>query len=98
MIKKKPQAAADIKPAESIKDEARIDAFIARAPDSGVAAKAVKSVKQNKVQISLTIDPDLLDRIDARAAKIGMARAATMTLAFNQFLEHGAVIEGEPDR
>jgi hypothetical protein len=57
-------------------------AFIAGAPDArrGVA-------KGNKLQISMTIAPALLERIDARAAELGQSRAGLVNLALARALE-----------
>ena len=70
------------------------DSFIAGAPD-GVSAPMTgehdsydKGVKKgNKRQISLTIDPQLLRRVDELAKKTGQARAAIINLAIYRALE-----------
>jgi predicted transcriptional regulator len=48
----------------------------------------------NKRQVSLTIDPALLDRVDAMATQIGQSRAAVINLAILQALERGLEIGG----
>lgn len=65
------------------------DNFIAQAPDATPSEpKAVKGVfKGNKRQITLTIAPDLLEKIDAMAEKYGQARAALINLAIYQAVE-----------
>lgn len=71
-------------------------AFVNGAPDgeTAQAKRARKPKKPNKKQISLTIDPELLEAIDEHAANIGLGRAATISLACRQFLKHGAIING----
>lgn len=64
---------------------ADVEHFIAGAPDSGQAVKGVK--KGNKQQISLTISPELLAKVDALAAKMGQSRAAVINLAIYQAVE-----------
>lgn len=98
MITKKPQLPVAEASQENPRDERALDAYISGAPDSGVARKAEKPPKQNKKQISLTIDPDLLDMIDEKAGKLGMARAAAIDLACRQFLERGAIIKGDTEQ
>ncbi|MBM1204780.1 MULTISPECIES: CopG family transcriptional regulator [Pseudomonas] len=98
MITKRPKLQEAEKRTEGGRDEAKIDAFIAGAPDSGVAVKTAKPAKQNKKQISLTIDPELLALLDEKAGNIGMARAAAITLACRQFIERGAIIKGDTEQ
>ena len=62
-----------------------ISEFIAGAPDA--KRKGVK--KGRKEQISLTLDPDLLDQLDAIAKGAGMSRAALISLAINQLVSRG---------
>lgn len=98
MITKRPKAAEAEKPAAPARvDDAKLDAYIAGAPDSGVAAKPSKSAKPNKVQISLTIDPELLALMDEKGDNIGMSRAAAISLACRQFIERGAIIKGDTE-
>lgn len=68
------------------------DAFISGAPDASVGPlkepvyeKGVK--KGNKRQISLTIAPDLLRRVDEAAKRSGQGRAAIINLAIYRALE-----------
>ena len=63
------------------------DAFIAGAPRKGVR-------KGNKLQISLTISPALLGKIDALATELGQSRAALINLAIHRAVEHGLIIDG----
>jgi hypothetical protein len=62
-----------------------IDEFVAGAPDA--KRKGVK--KGRKEQISLTVDPDLLDRLDVIAKAAGMSRAAIISLAINRLVSRG---------
>ena len=61
--------------------------FIAGAPDSGTKTKGVK--KGNKQQISLTMSPALLAKVDALAEKMGQSRAAVINMAVYRAVEAG---------
>ncbi|MGJ8526878.1 hypothetical protein LMG33818_002641 [Halomonadaceae bacterium LMG 33818] len=70
--------------------QSRVEAFTEGAPDGykGREKSARKGVAMgNKTQISLTISPDLLDRVDDKAQELGMTRAAFITMALNQTLK-----------
>ena len=69
-----------------------LDSFISGAPDSAAKPAGVK--KGNKQQISLTIAPLLLAKIDAMAAELGQSRAAIINMAIYRAVEHGLVIGG----
>ena len=73
------------------KDQA-LDAFISGAPDSEAKPKGVK--KGNKRQISLTISPALLAKVDELAAELGQSRAAIINMAVYRAVEHGLMIDG----
>jgi len=62
--------------------EAAADAFVGGAPD----AKPVRPLRGNKAQITLTIDPDLLDQLDAAAKRMRLSRAALIAFWLNQKL------------
>ena len=66
--------------------------FIAAAPDGGSSPRGVR--KGNKRQISLTIMPDLLAKVDAIAGRLGQSRAAVINMAVYRLVEHGLTIEG----
>ena len=68
------------------------DEFISGAPDAEIKPKGVK--KGNKQQISLTIAPALLIKIDDLAAELGQSRAAIINMAIYRAVEHGLVIDG----
>lgn len=68
------------------------DTFIAGAPDSQEKPKGVR--KGNKQQISLTIAPALLVKIDEMAAELGQSRAAIINMAIYRAVEHGLTIDG----
>lgn len=68
------------------------DAFIQGAPDSanmssqaGLYEKGI--AKGNKRQITLTIAPDLLRKVDDAAKRTGQARAAIINMAIFHALE-----------
>ena len=69
------------------------DAFIAGAPDGGISANSTPEVynkgipKGHKRQISLTISPELLRRVDEIAKKTGQARAGIINMAIYRALE-----------
>ena len=73
------------KPAASTNQQA--DEFISGAPDSQSKAKGVR--KGNRQQISLTIAPDLLNKVDELAAKMGQSRAAVINMAIYKAVEEG---------
>jgi hypothetical protein len=65
-----------------------IDDFIKAAPDA--KRKGVKKGKRE--QISLTIEPGLLDKIDEFAAQRGQSRAAMINLAIFEFLQKSGAV------
>lgn len=73
-------------------DSAAADAFISGAPDSAAKVRGVK--KGNRQQISLTIKPELLDKVDELAAELGQSRAAVINMAIYRAVEHGLIIDG----
>lgn len=69
-----------------------MDDYIAGAPDAKAETASPKRERfkvGKKLQITLTITPDLLDQVDALAAKLGQTRAAVINLAIYQGLESG---------
>ncbi len=89
-IPKKKPAAAPTKI-----DQAAADAFISGAPDSAASAPKLGGVKKgNKQQISLTITPGLLLKVDELAEQLGQSRAAVINMAIWRAVEHGLVIDG----
>lgn len=70
---------------------ATVDNFISGAPDSTAKLKGVK--KGNKQQISLTIAPGLLAKIDSMADELGQSRAALINMAIYRAVEHGLLKE-----
>lgn len=73
------------------KPKATVDDFIAAAPDAETKVRVVK--KGNKQQISLTITPALLAKIDNLAAELGQTRAAVINMAIYRAVEHGLIKE-----
>ena len=78
-IQRKPKAA-----------NANADKFIAGAPDASAVPpesynKGIR--KGNKRQISLTIAPDLLRKVDEAAKKTGQGRASIINMAIYRALE-----------
>ena len=66
--------------------------FITGAPDGVAKVAGVK--KGNKRQISLTITPELLVKVDQLAAELGQSRAGLINMAIHRTVEHGLVIDG----
>lgn len=63
----------------------RAEKFIAGAPDSDVKPKGIQ--KGNKQQISVTIAPDLLIKLDEVSKKRGVSRAGFINLAVYHYLD-----------
>lgn len=62
------------------------ESFISGAPD----AVGVKGVRRGtKQQITLTIAPDLLAKVDEMAGRMGQSRAALINLAIYRAVEDG---------
>lgn len=81
-----------VKTQGSTPEDVAADAFISAAPDAEVPR--VKGVRKgNRQQISLTISPDLLNRVDALAAELGQSRAAVINMAIYRAVEHGLLKE-----
>lgn len=78
--------------APAVKD---IDTFIQAAPDAVAKTPGVK--KGNKVQISLTIDPAKLERVDEMAGELSMGRAGLINMAINNMLENGVTLARPKD-
>ena len=67
-----------------------VDDFVSAAPDAGASTSSEyeRGVKKgNKRQISLTIAPDLLRRVDETAHRTGQGRAAIINMAIFRALE-----------
>jgi hypothetical protein len=68
------------------RDSKAVDAFIGSAPDG--PGKGV--IRGRKEQITLTIAPELLAKIDNMATRMGQSRAALINLAIYRLAEAGA--------
>jgi hypothetical protein len=75
-LRKKPQAPAAVPAGDAL------DQFIAGAPDAAPAAPQ-KKIKRagRKAIITLSMDPELLAKLDAWAASRGLSRAAAVSFA-----------------
>lgn len=62
------------------------DSFISGAPDAKPAGGVRRGTKQ---QITLTIAPDLLAKVDEMAERMGQSRAALINLAIYRAVESG---------
>lgn len=70
--------------------DAKANKFIAGAPDGSAVASAAyeKGIRKgNKRQISLTIAPDLLRRVDEIAQRTGQGRAGIINMAIYRAIE-----------
>jgi hypothetical protein len=79
------------------KQKPTADAFISGAPDAAAAEEPHKPKyvrKGKKLQVTLTIAPTLLERVDELAAKLGQSRAAIINMAVYRMVEHGVTIDG----
>lgn len=65
----------------------KIDKFIINEASDGKKASRFK--KGNKTQITVAIANDLLDQVDAMAERLGISRAALITIALRQFVKSG---------
>jgi hypothetical protein len=61
-----------------------LDEFVAGAPDAPVK-KGVRRGK--KEQITLTLSPEMLEKVDALARRMGQSRAAVINLAIFRLVE-----------
>jgi hypothetical protein len=83
------------KPNRKVAD-ATAEEFISGAPDAVVAVQAGPKYvrKGKKLQVTLTIAPELLGRVDELAAKLGQSRASVINMAVYRMVEHGVMIDG----
>jgi hypothetical protein len=82
------------KPKPASSDQAVQD-FVSKAPDAVPSGpKGVR--KGHKLQITHTISPELLQRVDVAAAKTGQSRAAYINLAIYQALPSGIAFDRVP--
>jgi hypothetical protein len=70
--------------------EKAINNFINQAPD-GNKVKRIR--KGKKIQISITIDEEIIDQVDTRAKQRGQSRTGFICLAVAQALEKGFHLE-----
>jgi hypothetical protein len=68
------------------KDAGRVEAFIGNAPD----ARRKGVIRGKKEQITLTIAPELLAKVDAIASRMGQSRAALINRAIFELAERVA--------
>jgi len=76
------------RPGQVILPTQAADEFINRAPDAAAPSK-VTPQRKNKVQIAITIHPDLLAAIDVLAQRKGLSRAGAISLACAELVEKG---------
>jgi len=69
------------------RDELRLEKFIGGAPDSAITGEAQKSSKrEGRKQISHTLPPALLKKIDEKSDLMGLTRAGLINLAVSEFV------------
>jgi hypothetical protein len=68
------------------KDTKAVETFIGAAPD----AKRKGVIRGRKEQITLTIAPDLLAKVDEMATKMGQSRAALINRAIYELAQRAA--------
>lgn len=73
------------------------DAFIEAAPD-GQSGKKRGVIKGKKQQITLTVDPEMLDRLDQKAEESGLSRAALINIGIRHVVNEGAKVGGKTDQ
>ena len=83
----------NVKKAPAAGGDAAVEAFISGAPDSQTT-KPKGVMKGHRQQITLTIAPALLARVDELAAELGQSRAAVINLAIHRAVEQGVSFEG----
>jgi hypothetical protein len=77
------------------KQKTTAEAFISGAPDAISEPHKAKHVRKGKkLQVTLTITPTLLERVDELAAKLGQSRAAVINMAVYRMVEHVVTIDG----
>ena len=87
-IQKKPKTQPPVSKNDAVEN------FINSAPDAKVpASKGV--VKGKKQQITITMDPELIQRIDEAAAENGHSRAAFINMSCINILDYGLQIAGK---
>jgi len=71
-----------------VTDEKELEKFIGGAPDAKPETSETQGVVRGKrVQITHTLVPVLLAKLDARADEMGMTRASLINLALAEYLE-----------
>ncbi len=73
------------------------EAFISGAPDSATAPKPRRVRKGKRVQITVTMPEQVLERVDQLAENLGQSRASIINLAVTQLLQKGMSFEGIED-
>ncbi len=70
--------------------KAQEEQFISGAPDAESGRPPAKGVMLgNKRQISLTLSPELLPKIDQAAIELGISRAAWISMTISKALKRG---------
>ena len=80
---------APAKPTLEAAPAAREDRFISGAPDAQSQATGRGIRKGKKEQITITVAPEILDRVDEARHKMGLSRAAWINTCIFQGLESG---------
>lgn len=87
--------AANRRKTEHAGNDEAADAFISGAPDASSGVARPRGVmKGRRQQITLTIAPALLQKVDTLAAELGQSRAAVINLALYHLVERGLEVDG----
>ena len=71
----------------TIQPKPSVENFIGGAPDAEAEADEPRRPRQAKKQITVTVDPALVERIDALARRMGQTRSAMLSLLAFEALE-----------
>ena len=71
----------------AIQPKPSVDGFIGKAPDAETAETGAPGPRQPKKQITVTLDPGLIERIDALGRRMGQTRSAVVGILAFEALE-----------
>ena len=74
-------------PAKKASDSASVDRFISSAPDASKPEVRTGLIRGNRSQISHTLPPSMLTKVDELAQAKGMTRAGLINYAISEMIE-----------
>jgi hypothetical protein len=80
-----------------LKPKTSVDQFISNAPDAGntlIKPERKRVMKGHREQITLTMPPDLLAKVENMARSLGQTRAGFINMAVHRAVEKGFSIDG----